>query len=138
VHMQPYGLSAVPVVGAEATMVCVGGDRAVPIAVVVSEPATRPTGQVSGEVALYHRDGHIIHLRDNGDIEIQCGAGQHVIVNDGSGGVPLATLADVQQVRDDLDGHEHTYLAPAGGTSTKTTFGPSVTAPTGTQVIRAK
>jgi phage baseplate assembly protein V len=138
-HFQPYGFSSVPGPDAEAVIVCSGGDRGKAMAVVVSEQQSRPSGQVDGEVTVYHRNGHRINFLDSGDIEITCRPGQKIYLNDGAGGAPLATKADVQQVRDDLHKHEHTYLAPPlGGAPTLTTLGPSVTSPTGTQVVRGE
>jgi len=61
-----------------------------------------------------------------------------VMVHDGVGGaVPLALKSDVQAIRDDLDGHSHTYI-PGTNPVAQTTLNPSVTAPTGTTVLKAK
>lgn len=139
-HFQPYGYSSVPAPGAEAVIVCSGGDRAQAMAVVVTDQGARPTDQVEGEVAVFHRDGHRINLRANGDIEIQCGAGQKIFLNDGAGGDALATKNDVQRVRDDLHEHDHAYIKPLHPDPVpgKTTSNPSVTAPVGTTVVRGK
>lgn len=52
-HMQPGGLSHVPLKGAEGLLVCVGGSRDVPMAIGVSNREHRPTGMASGETAMY-------------------------------------------------------------------------------------
>jgi hypothetical protein len=58
-------------------------------------------------------------------------------IHDGGGGAKeLAYKDDVQQVRDDLHLHEHDYASPGGPAIT--TGGPTVTAPTGTTVLKAK
>lgn len=49
----------------------------------------------------------------------------------------LPTLVDVQRIRDELDGHTHTYLPGTGGATT-TTVNPAVTSPDGTSVLKAK
>lgn len=64
--------------------------------------------------------------------------GVEVWVYDGTGTpMPLATLADVQAIQSDLDGHSHTYI-PGTGSPATTTLNPSVTAPSGTSVLKAK
>jgi len=52
-HFQPGGLSHVPLAGAEGVLLCVGGNRAHPVAVGVSNAEARPTGLLPGETALY-------------------------------------------------------------------------------------
>lgn len=63
---------------------------------------------------------------------------EEVLVHDGTGGAKeLAYKSDVQTVRDELHGHEHTYI-PGNNAATTTTLGPSVTSPTGTSVLKGK
>lgn len=52
-HVQPYGLSTLPLAGAEAVVLSVGGNRDLPLAVVVDDPRHRPSGVASGEVCLH-------------------------------------------------------------------------------------
>lgn len=87
-HFQPYGFSSVPGTGAEAVIVCGGGDRGKAIAVVVTEQDARPSGQADGEVALFHRDGARIEFKANGDI--------HVYPS-GTGTVRLGSATTVQK-----------------------------------------
>lgn len=61
-HHQPYGFSSVPHAGAEAVAAFPNGDRAHPIAVVVSDRRHRPTGGQVGEVCLYTDEGDVIRL----------------------------------------------------------------------------
>lgn len=56
----------------------------------------------------------------------------------GAGAAELATLDDVQSVRDDLHNHSHLYIPYPGGvagTPVATTGNPTVTAPTGTTIV---
>ncbi len=73
-HMQPGGLSHVPLSGAEGVLICVAGRRDIPIALCVSNRAARPTGGAPGETVLYCASqagaGVKIRLKANGDIEL--------------------------------------------------------------------
>jgi phage baseplate assembly protein V len=53
-HFEPYGFTASPVLGAEALVHFLGGNRAHGIAGVVSDGRSRPRTLAEGEVALYH------------------------------------------------------------------------------------
>jgi hypothetical protein len=78
-------------------------------------------------------------LRGGARVEVADG---EVRVLDGGSAVSLATKADVQDVRDALNGHEHTYgLASGVGvtiTPTSTEGGPSVPAPAGTTILKGQ
>ena len=53
-HFEPYGFTASPVLGAEALVQFLGGNRAHGIAGVVSDGRSRPRTLSEGEVAIYH------------------------------------------------------------------------------------
>lgn len=73
-HMQPGGLSHVPLAGAEGALICIAGRREHPIALCVSNRSSRPTGGQPGETVLYCSApggaGVKIRLKANGDIEL--------------------------------------------------------------------
>lgn len=76
-HVQPYGLSTRPLGGAEAIILSVGGNRDLPLAVVVDDPRHRPAGLAAGEVCLHAAlpaAQHITLLAD-GTILIRATAG---------------------------------------------------------------
>src|SRR5688500_9420098 len=85
-RFQQYGFTSVPLAGAEAVVVFPGGDRGHPLVVVVDDRAYRLTGLAAGEVAVYHKDGAKVLLKEGGDIEVTAKAGGRVLINDGSGG----------------------------------------------------
>lgn len=63
-HVEPYGFTSAPGAGAEAVVLNLGGDQSQPIVIAVGDRRYRI--QVDeGEVAVYHRDGHKIVLRDD-------------------------------------------------------------------------
>jgi phage baseplate assembly protein V len=69
-RMQNYGTTSVPLAGAAAVLLFVGGNRDHPIAVAVDDPRYRPTGLKPGEVAHYTFDGSLIHLEAGGTIRV--------------------------------------------------------------------
>lgn len=71
-RIQPYGLSAVPLAGADALVVCVGGNRDHPVIIGVDDRRYRPGGQDAGDVCIYsYQTGHKITLKADRKIEIE-------------------------------------------------------------------
>lgn len=70
-RFQDYGFTSVPEEGAEATVVFVGADRSHPIVVVADDRRVRKKGLKPGEVAVYHKNGDFIHLKNGKEIEIK-------------------------------------------------------------------
>lgn len=73
-RFQEYGFSSVPLAGAEAVALFVGGRRDHGLVVAVDDRRHRPTGLEAGEVALYNNAGARVLLRRDGSIEIQAAA----------------------------------------------------------------
>ncbi len=69
-RFQPYGLTSVPLAGAEAIVAAIAGSRAHVVALVVDDRRERPTGLSSGETMLYDHAGNRIHLKADGTISI--------------------------------------------------------------------
>lgn len=69
-RFQPYGMTSNPPVGAEAVAVFRGGDRGHGMVLVVDDRRHRKRDLSEGEVALYDRLGKFVHLRDDGELEI--------------------------------------------------------------------
>lgn len=61
-NFQPYGLSSVPLAGAQHVTVFPNGDLAHPLTIAVSDRRYRPTGGKAGEVVLYTDEGDVIRL----------------------------------------------------------------------------
>lgn len=114
-HCQPYGLTAVPLPGAEAVVIFPGGDRSHPLVVSVSDRANRPTGGESGDVTLYSpvsQTSARVILLASGDIEIHPAPGHEVLIRDEGGSI------DRLVKKSEHDGHTHapgTFVAPGGG-----------------------
>lgn len=63
-HVEPYGFTSAAGAGAEAVVLNLGGDQAQPIVIAVGDRRYRV--QVDeGEVAIYHREGHKIVMRED-------------------------------------------------------------------------
>ena len=69
-RFQSYGLTSVPIPGAEAVALFRGGDRGHGLVVVIDDRRHRKHPLVEGDVALYEHLGKFIHLRDDGVLEI--------------------------------------------------------------------
>jgi phage baseplate assembly protein V len=65
-RFQNYGLTSVPLPGAEAVALAVGGSTAHTVVVVVDDRRYRLKGLAGGEVALYDDLGHKVHLTRSG------------------------------------------------------------------------
>ena len=71
-RVQPFGFSSVPIPGADALVICVGGNRDHPVVVNVDDRRFRPTGLQAGEVCIYSpQSGHRITLKADRSIEIE-------------------------------------------------------------------
>lgn len=124
-HYQPYGLSSVPLEGAESVIVFPNGDRGHPLVVVISDRRSRPTGGEPGDVTLYNAAGAMVRMLATGDIELQPAPGREVLVRDEGGTVERLVK------KGEFDAHVH---ATAG---TGTPSPPTVPA-VGTQRLRAQ
>jgi phage baseplate assembly protein V len=63
-HLEPYGFTSAPAAGAEAVVLNLGGDQSRPIVIAVGDRRYR-VQVAEGEVAIYHREGHKIVMRED-------------------------------------------------------------------------
>lgn len=78
-RMAEYGFTSRPKPGAKAVAVFLRGDRSSPIVIATGDPASRMTGLVEGEVAIYDDLGQSVHLTRSGIVVT--GAGLPITVN---------------------------------------------------------
>jgi phage baseplate assembly protein V len=71
-HFQPYGFTSVPLQGAEAVCVFVGGGRDHGLVVCVDDRRYRLKNLEGGEVALYTDEGTSVVLRRGKIVEVTC------------------------------------------------------------------
>lgn len=69
-RMQEYGFTSVPLPGAEAAVIFVGGERGHGLVIAVDDRRYRLKGLESGEVAIYTDEGDYIKLGRNNEIEV--------------------------------------------------------------------
>jgi phage baseplate assembly protein V len=86
-NFQPYGLSAIPLSGAEHVTIFPNGDQSHPITIAVSDRRHRPTGGSPGEVTLHCHTGAVVIMKANGDIELHPAPGHEVLIRDAAGTV---------------------------------------------------
>lgn len=88
-HFQHYGLTSVPLPGAEGLALALGGSTGNTVVINVDDRRYRLKGLQGGEVALYDDLGHKVHLTRNG------------IVIDGAG--HLVKLVNLSKLRVEAD-----------------------------------
>ena len=110
-RFQDYGFTSVPEEGAEATVVFVGADRSHPIVVVADDRRVRKKGLKPGEVAVYHKNGDFIHLKNGNCIDIStktltisCDTATLAAASEITLDTPLVTLTGRQQTTGEKSG----------------------------------
>ncbi|TKF30793.1 phage baseplate assembly protein V [Vibrio kanaloae] len=68
-RFQNYGCSSFPPIGSEAILAAIGGNLGNLVAVAVEDKKYRPKGE-SGDVFLYHLEGHKIRLTKDGKVVV--------------------------------------------------------------------
>ncbi|WVR18342.1 baseplate assembly protein V [Bordetella phage PY223] len=71
-RMAEYGFTSVPLDGAQAVAVFVGGERGHGVVIATGDSRYRKTGMQPGEVALYTNEGAFIHMKNGRVIEMDC------------------------------------------------------------------
>lgn len=88
-HLEPYGFTSSPMIGAEAIALFPGGDRSHGVVIVVADRRYRLKGLKAGEVALYDDQGQSVTLTRTG-----------IVVN--GGGKPI-TFTNSPKARFEMD-----------------------------------
>ena len=142
-RFQEYGFTSVPLAGAEAAIISMGGNRDHSVIVAVDDRRYRLKSLEDGEVAIYTDEGDKIHLKRDNNIEIVTGtltvnATDEIIMNAGTridlnapdvdisddlgAGGSITATGDVedhsgtmQEIRDIYNGHTHP--GDSGGTT---------------------
>ncbi|ATG74323.1 phage baseplate protein [Zobellella denitrificans] len=128
-RFQNYGHSSVPLAGAEAVVVAVGGKRQHLVALAVEHKGHRPTGLEAGDSVLYHHEGHMLRLTKEGVAILSCRrfevqAEQEVFFDTpqtrfGGDVEILGVSAAADHVSDGVSGKNHTHdqVQPGDGSS---------------------
>lgn len=132
-HVQPYGFSSVPLVGADTAIVIFpNGDRSHALLIGAADRRYRPTGGDPGDVNVYHFTGARIRMTQDGDIVVAPAPGRDVLVGDGGS-------VDALVKRSEFLAHGHATAA-TGPVSppTAATAAPDVGQFPGTQALRSE
>lgn len=129
-RFQDYGFTSVPMEGAEAIVLFLGGDRSHGVAVKVDDRRYRKKGLQPGEVCMYTKNGDYVLIKVGGIVEVKASAELKV-------DAPLATFTgnvkvngnivcdgqvsdangSMQEMRGVYNTHKHTGVQTGGGTS---------------------
>ncbi|HII0646828.1 TPA: phage baseplate assembly protein V [Salmonella enterica subsp. enterica serovar Yopougon] len=99
---QNYGQFSVPLAGAEAIVLSLGGDTDSAVAVVVEDRRYRPTGLVAGDSGIYHYEGHRIRLTKDGRAIVTCKTLEVYAEESGLFDMPLAIFTDDVEIGKNL------------------------------------
>jgi phage baseplate assembly protein V len=131
-RFQNYGFTSVPLAGAEAVVLFVGGYRDHGLTVMVDDRRYRLTGLAAGEVAIYTDEGDRVVLQRGGTITVT--ASTKVVVDaplvELSGNTEAALKATTYRAADSTFDTAVAAAAAALGTAAGTWAGNPVTAPT--------
>lgn len=70
-RVQQYGISCVPLAGAQVLFIAQGGNRDHPVVFAVDDPRYRPKDLLAGEVVIYTDEGDKIYLKRGNVIEVE-------------------------------------------------------------------
>lgn len=70
-HLQPFGFTAHPPVGANGLMICVAGSRTHPVVIVADDGATRVVNLQPGESCVYNAQGDFAHFKNNRELHVK-------------------------------------------------------------------
>ncbi len=126
-RFQEYGFTSVPLAGAEAILLCVGGNRDHPLIVAIDDRRYRKKDLQPGEVAIYTDEGDVIHFKRGRTIEITAGTKVKVTAPDVeviaatkvTVTSPLVTMSGELQVTGKITGSNG--LAISGGSGAQVT-----------------
>ena len=127
-HLEPYGYTSHPQIGAEAVAIFFDGDRSHGVVIAVADRRYRLTGLAPGEVALHDDQGQKIHLTRNG-IVIDGAGKQITLTNTTKVRVEALQLECTGEIKDKVDStgktmsqmratfNGHTHPGDSGGTT---------------------
>ncbi|WP_413722700.1 phage baseplate assembly protein V [Sodalis sp. RH24] len=124
-HLEPYGFTAAPHLGAEGIAVFPDGDRSHGVIIVVADRRYRIKGLAAGEVAVYTDEGDSIILKRGRIIEATT---EQFIIHastkitldtplvEGTGEV-RDSISTMSAMRGTFNGHTHSENGDSGGTT---------------------
>lgn len=97
-HLQPYGLHAVPLAGAEGVGLAIGGSRSHLVVLAVDDPRHSPSGMAPGEVALYSDVRRWIYCKADNTLVVSGGTyeGSHTTIDLGAIDVEVTAFDSIE------------------------------------------
>jgi len=135
-RFQQYGLTSVPLPGAEALIAALGGNRDHCIAFAVDDRRYRLTGLQGGEVAIYTDEGDKIHLKRNGIIVVK--AANSLLLGSDSASDPVVRKSDLDALVTKYNSHTHTVTTTGTAATQSGTTAAPVATHTGTASTKVK
>ena len=121
-HFEPQGFTARPKQGAEAIILCPGGNRSSAIAIMVSDRRIRIKDLGEGEVAIYDDANNLIHFKQDGTIAVKSDTSVDFTTPEVTMSGNLVVAGNVsdangsmQEIRDTYN--SHTHPGDSGGTT---------------------
>lgn len=108
-RIQQYGYTSVPLPGAEAVLVFVGGNRDHGLVIATEDRRYRLVGLAAGEVAIYDDQGQKVHLTRTGIVVN--GAGKPITLTNASKVRMETSLEVTGDIKDNCDGSGKTMAA---------------------------
>jgi phage baseplate assembly protein V len=118
-RVQQYGFTSVPLSGAEAVVLFVGGRRDHGLVVAVDDRRYRLRDLAPGEVALYASAGQRMHLKADGSIDVGGGTMQPAAL-------ATALRTELDAIWTALGSHTHPVPGVTTGTGSTTSSAPVV------------
>lgn len=131
-HLEPYGFTSSPMIGAEAVALFPGGDRSHGVVIVVADRRYRLKGLKAGEVALYDDQGQSVTLTRTG-IVVNGGGKPITFTNSPKARfeMPIESTGDIKdhcdgagktmaEMRITYNGHKHIENGDGGGVTDAT------------------
>jgi phage gp45-like len=125
-RIQNYGFTSVPLEGAEAVLLSVGGRRDHGLVIAVDDRRYRLKALENGEVAMYDQTGSKIVMKANGDIQLVPSSGKVALTGD------LDVSGTVTATTDVVGGGKHLKTHTHAGNSLTTASSCTAGGATGT------
>ncbi len=115
-HYEAHGFTSRPKKGAEAVLLCPGGNRSSAFAIMVSDRRFRVKDLGEGEVAMYDDVGNLVHFKQDKTIAVMSDTSVDLTTPKVTMSGDLEVMGDVsdasgsmQEMRDIHNAHTHNY-----------------------------
>lgn len=125
-RLQPFGFSSVPLPGADALHLSIGGNRANGVVVACGDSRYRPSGYAAGTVCLHTQNAVLVVCRPDGTVELGEYPPDFVARAD-------KVLTELNKIKTAFDSHTHIVAGVTAGPASVTSAVPASPVPTMTK-----